>query len=27
VSLREEEPGLWRVVAASWQPATLEDFR
>ncbi len=27
VSLREEEPGLWRVVSAKWQPAALEDFR
>lgn len=27
VHLREEEPGLWRVTAASWQPATLADFR
>ena len=27
VRLREEEPGLWRVVSANWQPATPEDFR
>ena len=27
VSLREEEPGTWRVVAANWKPATLADFR
>lgn len=27
VALREEEPGTWRVVSASWAPATLADFR
>jgi hypothetical protein len=27
VTLREEEPGTWRVVSAAWQPATLADFR
>jgi len=27
VTLREEEPGTWRVVSAAWQPATLGDFR
>jgi hypothetical protein len=27
VSLREEEPGVWRVTSASWRPAALEDFR
>ena len=27
VSLREEEPGTWRVTSSSWQPATLADFR
>jgi hypothetical protein len=25
--LREEEPGVFRVVSANWQPATLADFR
>jgi hypothetical protein len=25
--LREEEPRTWRVIAASWQPAALTDFR
>jgi hypothetical protein len=27
VRLAEEEPGVWRVVAADWKPATLSDFR
>lgn len=27
VTLREEEPGTWRVVSATWQPAQLSDFR
>lgn len=27
VTLREEEPGVWRVIAADWRPATLADFR
>lgn len=27
VSFREEEPGTWRVVSATWQPATLGDFQ
>lgn len=27
VTLREETPGTWRVLAADWQPATLADFR
>jgi hypothetical protein len=27
VSLREEEPGTWRVTSARWQPAVLDDFR
>ncbi len=27
VALREEEPGVFRVVSANWQPATLADFR
>ncbi len=27
VRLREEEPGVWRVVAADWMPAALSDFR
>jgi len=27
VSLRAEEPGVWRVISATWHPATLEDFR
>lgn len=26
VSLREEEPATWRVVSATWQPATRDDF-
>ncbi len=27
VTLREEEPGTWRVTSASWRPAALDDFR
>jgi hypothetical protein len=27
VQLQEEAPGVWRVVAADWKPATLSDFR
>lgn len=27
VSLREEEPGVWRVTSARWRPASLDDFR
>jgi hypothetical protein len=27
VSLREEEPGVWRVTSATWRPAALDDFR
>jgi hypothetical protein len=27
VTLREEEPGTWRVTAADWHPATLADFQ
>jgi hypothetical protein len=27
VTLREEEPETWRVVSATWQPATIGDFR
>jgi len=27
VRLREEEPDTWRVVASSWHPAALADFR
>ncbi len=27
LTLREEEPGTWRVVSATWAPATLDDFR
>jgi len=27
VTLREEQPGTWRVTAANWWPAALEDFR
>lgn len=27
VTLREEQPGTWRVVAASWRPAAPGDFR
>lgn len=26
VTLREEEPGVWRVTSADWRPATLADF-
>jgi hypothetical protein len=26
VTLREEEPETWRVVSATWQPASLPDF-
>ena len=27
VTLREEEPGTWRVTSAQWRPAALDDFR
>ena len=27
VTLREEQPGTWRVLAARWWPAALDDFR
>jgi hypothetical protein len=27
VSLHEEEPRVWRVTSATWQPASLDDFR
>ena len=27
LALREEEPGTWRVVTATWGPATFDDFR
>jgi hypothetical protein len=27
VSLREEEPGTWRVTSATWHPASRDDFR
>ena len=27
VTLREEEPRVWRVVSATWRPASLDDFR
>ena len=27
VTLREEQPGTWRVRSASWWPAALDDFR
>lgn len=27
VTLREEEPETWRVTAARWRPAALDDFR
>jgi hypothetical protein len=27
VSLREEEPGIWRVSSADWRPASLADFQ
>jgi hypothetical protein len=27
VTLREEERGTWRVTAAEWRPATLDDFQ
>ncbi|HSJ98417.1 MAG TPA: hypothetical protein VLC53_15175 [Myxococcota bacterium] len=27
VTLREEEPGVWRVTSATWHPATRDDFR
>lgn len=27
VTLREEEPGAWRVISAAWHPASLADFR
>ena len=27
VTLREEEPGVWRVTSADWRPASLADFQ